>query len=123
MSILDRAKQHYAGMERQTIDVAEWGEPGKPLIISFTALTVGERRRIFRADKHGVAPDGPTAAVRALIVKARDADGKPMFNDMDEHDLTYKVDSAIVGRIARAILQDVETDGDADDLVEQEKNG
>lgn len=122
-SILDRAKEHYASLERHRVEVPEWGEKGKPLIVTFTALTVAERRKIFRPDKAGRPPDGPTACVRAVILKACDEKGERLFSDMDEHDLTFKVDSNVVGRLAGAILADVPTEGDLDERVEAEKNG
>lgn len=119
-AILDLAQKHYSGLERQRLEVAEWGEAGHPLVITFTALTVDERRRIFKPDAHGRAPDGPTACVRAVILKACDEQGKRLFDAMDEHTLTHKVDSGVVGRIAGAILIDASPD---DEAMEAEKNG
>jgi len=120
-NILERAKAHYAEIERKTIDVPEWGEPGKPLVVTCTPLTVAERRKIFKVDAKGHAPDGATACVRAVVLKACDKDGKRLFSDLDEHDLTYSVDSGVVGRIAGAILVDVPTE-DAEEAVETAKN-
>lgn len=118
--VLERAKAHFEGLERRRIEVPEWGDGKKPLVVTFAALTVGERRRIFKPDDKGRAPDGPTACVRAVILKACDEQGRRLFDEMDEHDLTHKVDSDVIGRIAGAILAGVDTIDD--ELVEQEKN-
>ena len=119
--ILDRAKAHYSGLERSRIEVPEWGEAGKPLVVTFSPLTIAERRKIFRADNKGVQPDGPIACVRAVILKACDDKGKRLFDDLAEHDLIHNVDSAVVGRIAAAILVDVPQD-EFEEAVEAEKN-
>lgn len=118
-AVLSRAKAHYSSLDARRIEVPEWGEGDKPLVVTFTALTIGERSRIFRADDRGNPPDGPTACVRALILKALDEKGARLFSQMDEKALTYDVDSGVVGRIARAIIGD---DGASVDL-DDEKNG
>lgn len=118
--VLERAKAHLAGQERQRIEVAEWGEDGKPLIVTFTALTVAERRKIFKADRQGNPPDGATVCVRAVIHKACDEKGKRLFDEMEEHDLSYNVDSGVIGRVAGPILAGAKSDESA---IEAEKNG
>lgn len=120
--ILDRAKEHYQHLDRRRIEVPEWGEAGHPAVVTWTALTVAERRKIYRADGAGKAPDGATIMVRAVIEKACDAGGKKLFDAMAEHDLTYSVASDVVGRIANAILFSV-ADTSAQDQIEAEKNG
>lgn len=101
--ILERAKAHYASLPRLDIKVPEWGEPGNPAVITWSKLTVNDQERIY-APVDGKAASGGLVRLRAVILKACDATGKPMFDGMDEHDLRYLVDGDIVGRIANAIL-------------------
>lgn len=102
--ILDRAKAHYAALPRLDIQIPEWGEPGKPAVITWSALTVRDQERIYAADDSGRPAPGGTVRLRAVIYKACDAAGRPLFDGMDEHSLRHEVDGNIVGRIAEAIL-------------------
>lgn len=117
-AILERAKAHYEAQERRRVEVPEWGEGGKPLVVTFSALTVAERRRIFRADRSGNAPDGHLAAVRAVIFKACDTAGKPLFSELDEKTLLHDVASGPLGRLAQEIL----AEGEAPEGLDSEKN-
>lgn len=124
MGILDRAKAHYTSQPASHIDVPEWGEGDTPLRVHFTPLTIGQRRRIFARDEHGQEPHSTLVCVRALIEKATDADGTKLFGEMDEHALTYKVDSLVVGRIASAILYGLPKSGaEAEESIDDAKNG
>lgn len=102
--ILDRARAHYAALPRRDIKIPEWGEPGKPAVITWSALTVRDQERIYAADDHGRAPTSGTVRLRTMIYKSCDAAGRPLFDGMDEHSLRHEVDGNIVGRIAEAIL-------------------
>lgn len=121
--ILDRAKAHYDGLDSQKIRVPEWGSPKAPLIITFTPLTVAQRRKIYKADDKGKSPDGGTVCVRAVILKACDEAGRRLFDDMAEHDLTHSVDADVVGRIADAILfRSASLGSSVEETIEAEKN-
>lgn len=120
-SVLDRARAHYHGLERKRILVPEWGEGDKPLVVTATALNIAERRRIYRADASGREPDSATVVVRAVLLKACDEKGAPLFDEMNEHALTYEADSMVVARIAREILGDVAEPGET--RLESAKNG
>lgn len=121
--VLDRAKAHYASLDRGSIEIEEWGENGKPLVVTWVPLTVAERRRIYRS-KTGQDADGATAVVRTVMLKACDKDGNRLFSEMDERALSTEVDSSILMRIASAIL-DLQDGVEAtvDDQVDAEKNG
>jgi hypothetical protein len=127
-AILDRAKAHYAAIPRKEIKVPEWGEsPDRPAVITWSALSVRDQERIY-APVDGKAPAGGLVRLRAVMIKACDDKGVPLFDDMDEHALRYEVEGDIVGRIANAILYDagiVTAEGTtiaADDQVEEAKN-
>lgn len=98
--VIDRAKAHYSGLGRKSVKVPEWGEPGKPFVIYASPMTVAHRDRI-RECGHA---DQAEMFVDVLILKAQDEQGDMMFTEADRHDLTRKVDSRVVARIALEIL-------------------
>jgi hypothetical protein len=127
-AILDRARAHYAALPRKQIEIAEWGESAdRPEVVTWSALSVRDQERIY-APVDGKAPAGSLVRLRAVMLKACDADGKRLFSEMDEKALRHDVDGDVVGRIANAILFDaglVNRDGetiDAGDQVEDAKN-
>ncbi|TPN79963.1 hypothetical protein [Mesorhizobium sp. B1-1-2] len=123
-AVLDAAAAHYAGQAAKSLDVPEWGIAGKPLKISWMPWTVAERNKVYRRNEDGSTPDGGVIQVRALIVKARGENGSKLFDEMDEHALTHKVDSDVVGRIANAILYGALPAGTSvEGVVDTEKNG
>lgn len=110
MRAIEAAKLHLASQGRREVEVPEWGEePGKPLIVTFTPLTVAEHRKLFPAGK---SPDAQLF-VDTLIQKAKDADGKPMFTFDDRHALMTEVDSGVIARVAGAILATAPSEGEA----------
>ena len=123
--ILERARAHYEAKPRLTIEIPEWGTPGSPCIITWTALTVHEQDRIYEPE-NGRTPRGGTIRVRAVMLKACDASGRRLFDEMAEHDLRFGVDGDVVGRIANAILYGlVDQNGrgrPAEEQVEDAKN-
>lgn len=95
MSALEAIIEHYKKHERQHIDVPEWGAARKPLRIYWMLLTVSERLELLRnaeSDAH------------VLVAKARDGNGARMFQPGDELKIMRCADSAIVTRIANAML-------------------
>lgn len=104
-NILDRAKAHFDS-SRFSLDVPEWGEAGKPLVVTWSPLTVAERRRVYEPIDNQ-PPDGGIVMVRVVIRKACDASGRKLFDGMAEHDLMHGVDSDIIGRLSNAILYGV----------------
>lgn len=120
-AVVARAKAHYQGLERKRILVPEWGEGGKPLVVTATALTVADRRRIYRADGSGREPDPATIVMRAVLLKACDDKGVRLFDEMDEHALLHEIDSMVVARIAKEILGDAAEP--ADETLDRAKNG
>ncbi|MEK9751746.1 MAG: hypothetical protein VW338_00845 [Rhodospirillaceae bacterium] len=112
MSVLDRARAHLADRERGRLEVPEWGEEGRPLVVTWSPMTVRQHNKIYPPGK----PVGSTNAVMVVIVKAQDEAGKPLFTEADRPALEDEVDSAVVSRIANAILASRQT------VKEAEKN-
>lgn len=121
-AVLARAKAHLDSQPRGRLEVPEWGANGKPLVVTWSALTVGERQRIYDT-VDGKSPGGGLVMVRTLIRKACDESGKLLFEAMAEHDLLHKVDGAVVGRIGNAILFHAGLDKPIDQAVTDSGNG
>lgn len=102
-AILERAKAHYQSIPRGRIEIPEWGEAGKPAVITWSKLTVSEQDQIY-AHINGTSPGGGMVRLRAVMLKAADEDGTLLFDGMAEHALRYHVDGDVIGRIANAIL-------------------
>ena len=91
--ILEKAKGHFkerlsAGMG--TVEVPEWGTT-----IHFRPLNLKERDRIHQF----AAKDSLEALVETLIVRALDADGKPIFKSVHRTELMREVDPEIIARV------------------------
>lgn len=99
--IIDRARAHYQAHGTQSIEVPEWGEDGQPLIVYWTPVTMSERQRVVSRAADGKSAD---AMAHAVILKAMDAQGKPMFSIEDKHALMNLVDSSVVERLANALM-------------------
>jgi len=125
-AILERARAHYEARPRFRIEVPEWGTPGAPAVITWTALTVHEQDKVYEPE-NGRTPRGGTIRVRAVLLKACDAAGARLFDDMAEHDLRFGVDGDVVGRIANAILYGIVDEAgrarSAEEQVDDAKNG
>ena len=101
-AVLERAMAHFSAQERQSIIVPEWGDEGKPLIIYFAAMSVFQKRRIY---KPGTRPsDDPSIQVDAVIEMAQTEDGKQLFTLDDREKLLREVDARVVRRVATAIF-------------------
>lgn len=114
--LIDRVIAHYDARKTYTVDVPEWGEPGKPLVIFFKAPTLAILSKV-RKDA-----DGDELKMAALLVAqcARDEAGKALFRPMNWRDIFDKADPAVVQRISAAIMEQVHFDEAA--VADAEKN-
>lgn len=126
--VISQAKQHYQDLPENRLEVPEWGAGGDPLIVTWRALTLEDKRAVYRRNRDGQIPEGDEIMVRALIRCARGEGGEKLFEPMDEKSLRYDVDSRVVAKIADAILSGINLDdeagetGDFDDRMDREKN-
>ena len=104
-------EQHFASQRIREILVPEWGVNGTPLIIHAGPITVGELQQIRAAGKE----DSLEFLAKAIVLKARNEDGKRLFGRGDLKTLMEKADAWTVQRVALEIL-DTETPK-ADDLL------
>ena len=102
MSVIDRAKNHFAAKDVRVIEVEEWGDNGQPLKVYSKPMTLAEKRKLFNGAKDadiGILVD-------VLIMKARDEKGDALFTLENKRDLLNAVDPEIIGRVASLILAD-----------------
>jgi hypothetical protein len=100
-AIAKAARDDYDRRGRVRIEVPEWQVDGAPVVIWARPLTMAERFEVA----NWRAGDGPQyAAVRALILKAEDAQGKPLFTAEQEHIFLRGAVWQIVSRLSDAII-------------------
>ena len=100
MSVIDRVKEHFEAKGIKTIEVAEWGEEGKPLVIYSKPFTLAEKRNLFKGAKN----DDLGVLVDAIVLKARDADGNKIFKLDDKKTLLNNADPDVIARVATDML-------------------
>jgi len=84
MSVIDRAKAHFSAKEVKVIEVPEWGDEGKSLMVYSKPMTLAEKKRLFNSSKDtdiGVLVD-------VLILKCRDEKGDAIFTFQGTGSLT-----------------------------------
>lgn len=95
--VFEKAEAHFR--ERlssvRIIEVPEWGEDDQSLKVYVRPLTMAEKDEILletqKAPYRGV--------VKALIVRARDEDGKHLFDKAEHGELMKKVDPDVISRV------------------------
>jgi hypothetical protein len=93
--ITDRIRQHFEALGTREIPVPEWG-----VSIYSTPVTVAERAKIYAGEKK----TDQDFLVQILLTKARDREGRPLFTLEDKAVLMQKADSAVLIRVAAAIM-------------------
>ena len=101
--IIARAKRHYQSLGLRYKDIPEWGEsPDKPLRIYYRGITLEEKQAILR--EAALSGGGEFGAVKAIIDKALDADGKRIFDLSHRRWLLKSVYGPIVEELSEALL-------------------
>jgi len=103
MSVIDRVKEHFDNQGLKKIEVAEWGEEGKPLIIYSKPFTLAEKRNLFK----GARNDDLAVLVDAIVLKAIDDQGNKIFKLDDKKTLLNNADPDIVATVATQMLNTV----------------
>ena len=70
--------------QRRIIEVAEWGEEDKPLLIYASAITAGDLKTIQRKHKNFLNDMTIDGMVDLIILKAQDVDGNKLFTLEDK---------------------------------------
>ena len=111
--VLERAKAHYEGQGRKSIEVEEWADDdGKPTIIYSKPMTLREKSKIYK----GARKDDLAILVDAIILKAENKEGEKLFGLEHKQALLRSVDADVVARIGADII------GSETDMDELEKN-
>lgn len=101
MSLIDRMKAHFTDIGVRHIEVPEWGEDGKPLLVYFRPMTLAEKQKLLSIGER----DGLVARLAdALVMKAMDAEGKKLFTVEDKHALRNQVDPDVLARVVRDMM-------------------
>jgi len=112
-AILDRARAHFEGKGRKRIEIAEWpDEAGAPTVLWAKPMTLHEKNRIYK----GARKDDLGILVDAIILKAEDQAGEPLFTLEHKQPLLRAVDADIIARVGSEII------GGDDDVDELAKN-
>ena len=106
MSVIDRVKEHFEAKGIKTIEVAEWGEEGKPLVIYSKPFTLAEKRNLFK----GARNDDLGVLVDVIVLKARDEEGNKMFKLDDKKTLLNNADPEIIASVATQMLNSVNSE-------------
>jgi len=102
MSAIENARAHFSAIGRRFKDVPEWGERGpdgavlKPLRIYFTAMTLAEKQKLQNiGEREGYV----SRLADALIMKAQDEAGKPLYTLDEKHSLRNGVDPNVLAEV------------------------
>lgn len=101
MAVIDQVRAHFDAQAVRQIDVPEWGADGTPLTIHFRPLNLAEKQRILRAgDNEGRL----MSLIEALLIKALDAEGKPLFTIADKKFLRERADPDVIARVVAEMM-------------------
>jgi len=100
MNVIDRVKAQFESLGIKKIEVAEWGEEGKPLIIYCSLITLGEKRNLFKNAKN----DDLGVLVDVIVLKSKNADGEKIFKLDDKQVLLNNADANVIARVSTEIL-------------------
>lgn len=100
--LLDRIKAHAEPDLVRKVPVPEWAlEDGKPLIVTYTMVTLDDLSTVIELDGSG---DFNKHAARIVAMKALDESGNRLFKIADATVLRATADPTVVKRIAMAML-------------------
>jgi hypothetical protein len=100
MNVIDRVKAQFESLGIKKIEVAEWGEEGKPLTIYSSPITLGEKRNLFKNAKN----DDLGVLVDVIVLKAKDSEGNKIFKLDDKLTLLNNADANVIAKVSTEIL-------------------
>ena len=101
--------------QRRTIEVAEWGDDGVPLVVYCKPITAGDINKLQRKHKDFLNNMTVAGMVDLIIMKAENADGDRLFTLEDKPTLMDEPVN-LIAQISGSLFADV------DSVEDQEKN-
>lgn len=101
--------------QRRVIEVNEWGEDDRPLMLYSSSITAGDLKRIQRKHKNFLNEMSIDGMVDLIIMKAEDSEGAKLFTLEDKIHLMGE-EIGIISKVAEQMFGDVVT------IEEAEKN-
>lgn len=101
MSIAKRIAERTS--QKRHIEVAEWGEDGKPERVYFGPLLAGELNRIQRKHPTFLQSASFEAMVDLIVLKAETGDGSKMFT-LEDKPILMREEVAIISCVAAELM-------------------
>jgi hypothetical protein len=115
-SVIERAIAQFENRPTHTVEVPEWGEGGKPLVVHFRTPNAATLSKVNRE-----ADGDPVKQACMLVAQAAlDEKSSRMFTNMNWKDLFDRADPGVTTRIANAIMEHARVDEEA--VAAAEKN-
>ena len=95
----DGIRDHFTGLETQTIEVPEWGLVGDKAIYC-KPFNMMEKAKIFK----GATNTDLNVLIDVIIEKACNKDGEKMFNATHILSFKTKADTDVIARVSNQIL-------------------
>jgi hypothetical protein len=112
MSIAKRIAERTSS--KRHIDVAEWGDEGKPEKVYYGPLLAGELNRIQRKHPNFLNSTSFDAMVDLIILKAENGQGEKLFT-LEDKAVLMREEVSVISNVAAAFMS-------GDSVEEQEKN-
>lgn len=101
MSIAERIKARTS--KKRHIDVAEWGEDGRPERVFFGPLLAGELNRIQRKHPTFLQSASFEAMVDMIVLKAENGAGEKMFT-LEDKPVLMREEVEVISRVAAEMM-------------------
>jgi hypothetical protein len=112
MSIAKRIAERTSN--KRHIDVAEWGDEGKPEKVYYGPLLAGELNRIQRKHPNFLNSTSFDAMVDLIILKAENGQGEKLFT-LEDKAVLMREEVSVISNVAAAFMS-------GDSVEDQEKN-
>jgi hypothetical protein len=112
MSIAKRIAERTSN--KRHIDVAEWGDDGKPEKVYYGPLLAGELNRIQRKHPNFLSSTSFDAMVDLIILKAENGQGEKLFT-LEDKPILMREEVSVISMVAAAFMS-------GESVEEQEKN-
>jgi hypothetical protein len=99
---------------KRHVEVAEWGDEGKPEKVYYGPLLAGELNRIQRKHPKFLSDTSFDAMIDLIILKAENGQGEKLFT-LEDKPVLMREEVSVISTVAAAFMS-------GDTVEEQEKN-